>query len=89
MLCWSTKSADHSFIIDGLDNKYSLKDDRNVLEANVMVNQNMNDNTFAADFIFGFVTKHRYVSVMFSDSYLPRGAVSWWIFYASVDHHVK
>ena len=49
----------------------------------------MNDNTFAGDFIFGFVTKHRRVSVMFSDSYLPRGAVSWWIFYASVDHHVK
>ena len=49
----------------------------------------MNDNTFAGDFIFGFVTKHRRVSVMFSDSYLPRGAVSWWIFYVSVNHHVK
>ena len=53
------------------------------------MNQNMNDNTFAGDFIFGFVTKHRRVLVMFSDSYLPRGAVSWWIFYVSFDHHVK
>ena len=49
----------------------------------------MYDNTFAGDFIIDFVSKHRRVSVMFSDNYLPRGAVSWWIIYASVDHHVK
>ena len=49
----------------------------------------MNGNTFAGDFIIGFVSKHRRVSVMFSDNYLPRGGVSWWIIYASVDHHVK
>ena len=49
----------------------------------------MNDNTFAGDLIIDFVSKHRRVSVMFSDNYLPRGAVSWWIIYASVDHHVK
>ena len=49
----------------------------------------MNDNTFAGDFIIGFVSKLRRVSVMFSDNYLPRGRVSCWIIYASVDHHVK
>ena len=49
----------------------------------------MNDNTFADDFIIRFVSKHRRVSVMFSDIYLPRGAVSWWIICVSVDHHVK
>ena len=33
----------------------------------------MNGNTFAGDFIIGFLSKHRRVSVMFSDNYLPRG----------------
>ena len=49
----------------------------------------MNGNTFAGDLIIGFVSKHCRVSVMFSDNYLPHGGVSWWIIYASADHHVK
>ena len=49
----------------------------------------MNGNMFAGDFIIGFVSKHRRVLVMFLDNYLPHGAASWWIIYASVEHHVK